>query len=169
MISNTGSAMAATRAACPGSTRSRGSCTEAAVEVSPINPDFGNKKERVPGGPTLTKPIAYSIVMRCLIDGVNIAISRVLARHYAPGWGPPGLTVPSDSPSKLHFWLPKVADFEGFLLMFAATSLIPELEDVLQNGSREKRADALKRITSFFIHRGPGLTAAHTPPLHRHV
>jgi uncharacterized protein (DUF2336 family) len=35
--------------------------------------------------------------------------------------------------------------------MFAATSLIPELEDVLQNGSREKRADALKRITSLFI------------------
>lgn len=35
--------------------------------------------------------------------------------------------------------------------MFAATSLIPELEEVLQHGSREKRADALKRITSLFI------------------
>src|SRR5690349_11704906 len=35
--------------------------------------------------------------------------------------------------------------------MLAATSLIPELEDVLQNGTREKRADALKRITSLFI------------------
>jgi len=35
--------------------------------------------------------------------------------------------------------------------MFAATSLIPELEDVVQNGSREKRADTLKRITSLFV------------------
>jgi len=35
--------------------------------------------------------------------------------------------------------------------MFAATSLIPELEDVLQHGTREKRADALKRITSLFV------------------
>ena len=35
--------------------------------------------------------------------------------------------------------------------MFAATSLIPELEDILQNGSREKRTDALKRITSLFV------------------
>jgi len=35
--------------------------------------------------------------------------------------------------------------------MFAATSLIPELEHVLQHGTREKRADALKRITSLFV------------------
>jgi uncharacterized protein (DUF2336 family) len=35
--------------------------------------------------------------------------------------------------------------------MFAATSLIPELEDVLQHGSREKRADALRRITRLFV------------------
>ncbi|HET7681391.1 MAG TPA: DUF2336 domain-containing protein [Xanthobacteraceae bacterium] len=33
----------------------------------------------------------------------------------------------------------------------AAASLIPELEDVLQNGSREKRALTLKRITSLFV------------------
>ena len=35
--------------------------------------------------------------------------------------------------------------------MLAATSLIPELEDVVQNGSRDKRVDALKRITSLFV------------------
>ena len=35
--------------------------------------------------------------------------------------------------------------------MFPATSLIPELEHVLQHGSREKRADALRRITSLFV------------------
>ena len=35
--------------------------------------------------------------------------------------------------------------------MFSATSLIPELEDVLQHGSREKRASALKRITNLFV------------------
>lgn len=35
--------------------------------------------------------------------------------------------------------------------MSAAVSLIPELEEVLQHGSREKRADTLKRITSLFV------------------
>jgi uncharacterized protein (DUF2336 family) len=45
--------------------------------------------------------------------------------------------------------------------MFAATSLIPELEEVLQHGSREKRADALKRITSFFIDGAPTFNEDH--------
>jgi len=35
--------------------------------------------------------------------------------------------------------------------MSAAASLIPELEEVLQHGSREKRAETLKRITSLFV------------------
>ncbi len=35
--------------------------------------------------------------------------------------------------------------------MAAAASLIPELEEVLQHGSREKRANTLKRITSLFV------------------
>ncbi len=35
--------------------------------------------------------------------------------------------------------------------MAVAASLIPELEEVLQHGSREKRADTLKRITSLFV------------------
>ncbi len=35
--------------------------------------------------------------------------------------------------------------------MSAAVSLIPELEEVLQDGSREKRAETLKRITSLFV------------------
>jgi uncharacterized protein (DUF2336 family) len=35
--------------------------------------------------------------------------------------------------------------------MSAAGSLIPELEDVLQHGSREKRAEALRRITTLFV------------------
>lgn len=35
--------------------------------------------------------------------------------------------------------------------MSAAASLIPELEDVIQHGSREKRAETLKRITSLFV------------------
>jgi uncharacterized protein (DUF2336 family) len=33
----------------------------------------------------------------------------------------------------------------------AALSLIPELEDVIQHGTREKRADALQRITALFL------------------
>jgi uncharacterized protein (DUF2336 family) len=35
--------------------------------------------------------------------------------------------------------------------MSAAISLIPELEDVLQHGSRQKRADTLRRVTALFL------------------
>jgi uncharacterized protein (DUF2336 family) len=35
--------------------------------------------------------------------------------------------------------------------MDAALSLIPELEDVVQHGSREKRTEALQRITALFV------------------
>jgi uncharacterized protein (DUF2336 family) len=35
--------------------------------------------------------------------------------------------------------------------MAAALSLIPELEDVIQHGTREKRVDALQRITALFL------------------
>src|SRR5580658_7847678 len=35
--------------------------------------------------------------------------------------------------------------------MAAALSLIPELEDVVQHGSREKRVETLQRITSLFL------------------
>jgi uncharacterized protein (DUF2336 family) len=45
--------------------------------------------------------------------------------------------------------------------MFAATSLIPELEDIVQHGSREKRADALKRITSLFVDGAESFTDDH--------
>src|SRR5580692_12265724 len=36
--------------------------------------------------------------------------------------------------------------------MGAAASLIPELEDVIAHGSRQKRAEMLQRITALFIH-----------------
>ena len=35
--------------------------------------------------------------------------------------------------------------------MGAALSLIPELEEVVQRGSREKRVETLKRITALFL------------------
>ncbi len=35
--------------------------------------------------------------------------------------------------------------------MSAPVSLIPELEEVVQHGSPERRAEALKRITSYFL------------------
>ncbi len=35
--------------------------------------------------------------------------------------------------------------------MFASASLIPELEEVIEHGSPERRAAALKRITAFFL------------------
>src|SRR5215469_6660032 len=36
--------------------------------------------------------------------------------------------------------------------MSAATSLIPELEDVITHGTRAKRAEMLERITALFVH-----------------
>lgn len=45
--------------------------------------------------------------------------------------------------------------------MGAATSLIPELEDVLQRGSRHKRAAALRRVTALFLDGAPSYNAAH--------
>ena len=35
--------------------------------------------------------------------------------------------------------------------MSAPASLIPELEEVIQHGSPERRAETLKRITAFFL------------------
>src|SRR5712675_1903417 len=35
--------------------------------------------------------------------------------------------------------------------MSASPSLIPELEEVIQNGTPERRAETLKRITAFFL------------------
>jgi uncharacterized protein (DUF2336 family) len=40
----------------------------------------------------------------------------------------------------------------GEVTMSAAASLIPELEDVIQHGTRQKRAEMLQRITTLFIH-----------------
>src|ERR1700733_11507335 len=36
--------------------------------------------------------------------------------------------------------------------MSAAASLIPELEDVIAHGTRQKRAEMLQRITALFVH-----------------
>src|SRR5215510_3851867 len=35
--------------------------------------------------------------------------------------------------------------------MSASPSLIPELEEVIQNGTPERRAETLKRITAYFL------------------
>lgn len=45
--------------------------------------------------------------------------------------------------------------------MSAAASLIPELEEVLQHGSRDKRAETLRRITSLFVDGAPAYTEEH--------
>ena len=45
--------------------------------------------------------------------------------------------------------------------MGAAISLIPELEDVLQHGSRHKRAETLRRITALFLHGAGHFGDAH--------
>src|SRR6202044_1466371 len=37
-------------------------------------------------------------------------------------------------------------------MMSAAASLIPELEDVIAHGTRQKRAEMLQRITALFVH-----------------
>ncbi len=45
--------------------------------------------------------------------------------------------------------------------MGAATSLIPEIEDALQRGSRHKRADTLRRMTALFLDAAPRYNDAH--------
>ncbi len=45
--------------------------------------------------------------------------------------------------------------------MGAALSLIPELEDVLQHGSRHKRAEALRRVTALFLDGADSYNDAH--------
>jgi uncharacterized protein (DUF2336 family) len=45
--------------------------------------------------------------------------------------------------------------------MGAPASLLPELEDVVQNGSAEKRAETLRRITSLFLDGAPSFNVDH--------
>ena len=45
--------------------------------------------------------------------------------------------------------------------MSVPASLLPELEDVVQHGSAEKRAETLRRITTLFLDGAPGFHAEH--------
>jgi len=45
--------------------------------------------------------------------------------------------------------------------MGAPASLLPELEEVVQHGSAEKRAETLRRITSLFLDSAPSFNADH--------
>ena len=45
--------------------------------------------------------------------------------------------------------------------MGAPASLLPELEDVVQHGSAEKRAETLRRITTLFLDGAPNFKAEH--------
>ncbi len=45
--------------------------------------------------------------------------------------------------------------------MGVPVSLLPELEDVVQHGSADKRAETLRRITTLFLDGAPGFNAEH--------
>jgi len=45
--------------------------------------------------------------------------------------------------------------------MSVPASLLPELEDVVQHGSAEKRAETLRRITTLFLDGVPSFNAEH--------
>ncbi len=45
--------------------------------------------------------------------------------------------------------------------MGAPATLLPELEDVVQHGSAERRAETLRRITTFFLDSAPNFNADH--------
>ena len=45
--------------------------------------------------------------------------------------------------------------------MFASASLIPELEEVVQHGSQDKRAKMLKRIANLFVDGSPHFNEEH--------
>src|SRR4029078_7492285 len=48
--------------------------------------------------------------------------------------------------------------------MSVPASLLPELEDVVQHGSAEKRAETLRRITTLFLDGVPSFNAEHVAP-----
>ena len=52
------------------------------------------------------------------------------------------------------------ASFVSFV-MGAPASLLPELEDVVQHGSPERRAETLRRITTLFLDSAPSFNAEH--------
>ncbi len=45
--------------------------------------------------------------------------------------------------------------------MSVPASLLPELEEVVQHGSADKRAETLRRITSLFLHSAPNFNDEH--------
>src|SRR3954470_13000311 len=45
--------------------------------------------------------------------------------------------------------------------MSASTSLIPELEEVIQHGSHEKRATTVQRIATLFVSSAPNFSEDH--------
>ncbi|MFZ0056058.1 MAG: DUF2336 domain-containing protein, partial [Pseudolabrys sp.] len=55
------------------------------------------------------------------------------------------------------------SDFTAFyrFRMSVPASLLPELEDVVQHGSAEKRAETLRRITTLFLDGAPSFRAEH--------
>ena len=49
----------------------------------------------------------------------------------------------------------------GLLAMTVPASLLPELEELVQNGSAAKRAEMLRRITSLFLAGAPNFSDDH--------
>ena len=47
----------------------------------------------------------------------------------------------------------------------AVPALIPELEDVIQSGSAERRTQALEKITDLFLHGAGQFNEAHVRPV----
>jgi uncharacterized protein (DUF2336 family) len=80
-----------------------------------------------------------------MTDGANIAVSRAVSRAFRSGIGNLSPVIRKSSGIRFpnHRW---AMSGTGSNL-----SLIPELEEVLQHGSREKRVDALQRITALFL------------------
>src|SRR5262249_46604926 len=63
------------------------------------------------------------------------------------------------------FYLPERCGRRGVgrqeLSMSASASLIPELEEIIQHGSHDKRAKMLKRIANLFVDGAPHFTEDH--------
>lgn len=92
-----------------------------------------------------------------MTDPANIAFPQGVAR--APSWAPRGIRLGAAPYCKGSFRLTDLLSRTGTVQfanlmdsrMGATLSLIPELEEVVQHGSREKRVETLQRITALFL------------------
>src|ERR1700751_3505015 len=179
MPPRTGSAMAATRAAVPCSATRRGSKSARRLPIAGViarlalqlpvrmpcrfdrahRRDFGNKKERAPGGTHSQKPTGWHPTVMRYPKAGHPKYSDLRRRRKGRGRPLTGhkLPLPSDFFSSLPFQVARRAIVNlptssvWDLRVSVQASHIPELDDLIERGSPGRRATTLERMTAFFL------------------